>query len=292
MKTAIRTVLAAGAVIGCLLLTDRSLDSEAFAASESTQATIHIKGSSLQFTDIIPIIDENQNMYIPIRGFTEQMGYSLAWSAINSQASSIELSDDKTTVRICTDSATAIVNGESIDMGGMPWEYNDNTYIPFRFLIEAFNLDFVWNPSYLSSIPRVDRNSQETPASTTSATVSPNLTSRIIHTGRSYSGVPYVCGGTTPRGFDCSGYIQYIFRNNGVLLPRTSRGMYNVGYKVRNPIPGDLVFFADRGSISHVGMYIGNNQYLDASSGKTSVGVTSMSSPWSKRTYVGAKRVL
>ncbi|MCY7485145.1 MULTISPECIES: NlpC/P60 family protein [Paenibacillus] len=291
MKTAIRTALAASAVIGCLLFADSSLGTKAFAASETKQATIHVNGNALQFTDIIPIIDENQNMYVPVRSFAEQMGYSLSWSAVNSSVNNIEISNGTTTVRFRSDSASADVNGDTINMGGNPWVYKDNTYIPFRFLMNSFDLDFVWTPDYLNSIPRIDRSPQKKVAATSSAQ---SVASRIINTGRSYLGVPYVWGGTSPSGFDCSGYIQYIYRKHGVSLPRTSREMYSAGYRVSNPIPGDLVFFASNGStISHVGVYIGNNQYLNASSGKAyQVVVTSMSSAWSKRTYVGAKRVL
>ena len=291
MKTAIRTALAASAVIGCLLFADSTLGTKAFAADAPKQATIHVNGNALQFTDIIPIIDENQNMYVPVRAFAEQMGYSLSWSAVNSSVNNIEFSNGTTTVRFRTDSDSADVNGETIIMGGKPWEYKNNTYIPFRFLMSAFDLDFEWTPDYLKSIPRIDRSPQQKPVTTASVQ---SAASRIINTGRSYLGVPYVWGGSTPSGFDCSGYIQYIFRKNGVSLPRTSREMYNVGYRVSNLAPGDLVFFANNGStISHVGVYIGNNQYLNASSGSAyQVVVTSMSSSWSKRTYVGAKRVL
>lgn len=116
----------------------------------------------------------------------------------------------------------------------------------------------------------------------------------IMSTAKQYIGVKYLWGGTTPAGFDCSGFTQYVFARNGISLPRVSRGQYNLGKTVSlsNLQPGDLIFFslAQDGNISHVGIYTGNGQFINAS---TSKGVTiySLSSYWTSR-YVGAKRIL
>lgn len=107
-------------------------------------------------------------------------------------------------------------------------------------------------------------------------------------------GVPYKASGTSTRGFDCSGFTQYVFQKLGVDIPHSSAAQYQLGKAVaRNQLqPGDLVFFKTNGhSVSHVGIYIGNNTFVHSESG---IGVvkTSLSDPyyWSKR-YVGAKRV-
>ncbi len=93
----------------------------------------------------------------------------------------------------------------------------------------------------------------------------------VINTGAEYVGVPYVWGGTTPRGFDCSGFVQYIYRKNGVPLPRTSRQMAHAGAPVRPALsalrPGDLMLFrGSDGVIDHVGLYAGNDRMLHSSS--------------------------
>ncbi|SPF45612.1 conserved exported hypothetical protein [Candidatus Desulfosporosinus infrequens] len=115
----------------------------------------------------------------------------------------------------------------------------------------------------------------------------------ILTTAKSFTGVPYVWGGTTPAGFDCSGFTQYVFRVNGVALPRTSQEQYQVGTPVSfNDLrPGDLVFFTFLANhqASHVGIYLGNNQFISATTHK---GVTTYPfTPYWNNAYVGAKRV-
>ena len=91
--------------------------------------------------------------------------------------------------------------------------------------------------------------------------------------GRKYLGVPYVWGGTTPSGFDCSGYAQYVYRQMGINLPRTSYQQWdylrNRGKSIaaKQLQPGDLVFFG-KGKVSHVMMYAGGGMLIGASGGK------------------------
>src|SRR6476620_2705165 len=103
---------------------------------------------------------------------------------------------------------------------------------------------------------------------------SPNPTaaaSRVLNTADRYLGVPYVWGGNTPDGFDCSGFTKYVFARNGVTLPRTSREQAHVGDGV--PLDfgamraGDLLLFAEPGeAISHVAIYVGSGRIIHASS--------------------------
>ncbi|WP_216829911.1 C40 family peptidase [Alkalihalobacterium elongatum] len=104
-------------------------------------------------------------------------------------------------------------------------------------------------------------------------------------------GTPYLWGGTTPSGFDCSGFLQYVFRNQGVSIPRTAAQQWAAGRSVDKPSVGDVVFFQTyTNGPSHNGIYIGNNQFIHSGS-STGVTVTSMSnSYWSQR-YLGAKRL-
>jgi peptidoglycan DL-endopeptidase CwlO len=86
----------------------------------------------------------------------------------------------------------------------------------------------------------------------------------VIANAKQYLGVPYVWGGSTPSGFDCSGFVSYVYRSVGISLPRTSRAQQNVGTRISlsQVQPGDLVF---QGSPAyHVGIYIGGGQYIHA----------------------------
>jgi cell wall-associated NlpC family hydrolase len=121
-----------------------------------------------------------------------------------------------------------------------------------------------------------------------------------LNTGEEYLGVPYVWGGTTPRGFDCSGFVQYVFRRHGVELPRTSRQQAVVGMAVSATLsalrPGDLMFFATNGKrIDHVAVYAGNNEILHSSSSGGGVGYDNLVSSrgaWFRNHHVATRRVL
>lgn len=118
--------------------------------------------------------------------------------------------------------------------------------------------------------------------------------SAMIATSKQYIGVNYLYGGTTPAGFDCSGYTQYVFAKHGINLPRVSRDQYKVGTSVsfKSLQSGDLVFFsfANNGIVDHVGIHVGNGKFINASSSK---GVTIYTlGPYWQSVYVGAKRVI
>ncbi len=109
-----------------------------------------------------------------------------------------------------------------------------------------------------------------------------------------FLGTRYVYGGTTTSGFDCSGYVRHIYKQFGVNLPRTSSAMFGQGQSVAksNLQVGDLVFFkTTAATVGHVGIYIGNGNFVHSSTGKGVI-ITKLNDPyyWGKR-YVGAKRV-
>lgn len=115
----------------------------------------------------------------------------------------------------------------------------------------------------------------------------------IVATAQKYLGVPYVWGGTSPKGFDCSGLVQYVCRQNGISLPRTAASQRNAGkYVSRADLqPGDLVFFKSGGRVSHVGIYIGGGNMIHAPQTGDVVKVSSINSTYRVNSYAGAVRV-
>ncbi|WP_051540474.1 NlpC/P60 family protein [Clostridium ihumii] len=112
----------------------------------------------------------------------------------------------------------------------------------------------------------------------------------IVEYAKQFQGIPYVWGGTTPSGFDCSGFTQYVFRNKaGIDITRTTYTQINQGTYVSrdNLRPGDLVFFGN-GSPDHVGIYIGNNQYIHSPESGDVVKI----SPLTRRDYMTARRIV
>jgi cell wall-associated NlpC family hydrolase len=124
-------------------------------------------------------------------------------------------------------------------------------------------------PDVPPSAPRPTRTSRTTwPVSTTSAS---GAARRVVPTAEQYIGVSYRYGGTSPRtGFDCSGFVQYVYGIQGVSLPRTSRQMAGSGIAVepstRSLAVGDLMLFTQGGRISHVAIYAGNGRFIHSSS--------------------------
>ncbi len=123
----------------------------------------------------------------------------------------------------------------------------------------------------------------------------PSFADSVIKTAKQYIGIPYLWGGTTPSGFDCSGFTWYVFHQCGITLNRNSAAQYQHGtYVSKNNLqPGDLVFFQNtyREGISHVGIYIGGGEFIHASSSK-GVTISSLSNSYWSSHYYGARRVL
>ena len=103
-------------------------------------------------------------------------------------------------------------------------------------------------------------SSSGTPVSVSGSTT--GKLSRVIGVAKQHLGVPYVYGGSTPRGFDCSGLTQYSYSHAGLRLPRTARAQQAYMNRTSSPVPGDLVFFGY--PAHHVGIYLGNGQMLAA----------------------------
>jgi len=117
----------------------------------------------------------------------------------------------------------------------------------------------------------------------------PNVHGGVVGIAMQYLGVPYVWGGASPRGFDCSGLVVYVFAQIGISLPHSTYALWNVGVPVsRDQLqPGDLVFFSGLG---HMGIYIGGGQFIHAPHTGDVVKISSLSGYYASA-YMGARRV-
>ena len=148
-----------------------------------------------------------------------------------------------------------------------------------------------------------------TPGSRTKAPSSPRRTAagasasaaRVLATAERYVGTRYRYGGESPAtGFDCSGFVQYVFERNGIALPRTSRLQASAGQSlplsVESLRPGDLLLFASTGrGVNHVAIYVGDNRILHSSAGAGAVLYDDLDSPrgkWYLKRHVASRRVL
>lgn len=118
----------------------------------------------------------------------------------------------------------------------------------------------------------------------------------IVDTAMKYLGVPYVWAGTSPSGFDCSGLVYYVYKENGYSINRTAASIYQNGSSVdKSELQvGDAICFTNSSysTIGHVGIYIGGGQFIHASSGSGSVVISDLSSSYYTNHYYGARRIV
>ena len=120
--------------------------------------------------------------------------------------------------------------------------------------------------------------------------------SQIVETAKKYLGVPYVYGGTSPSGFDCSGLVYYVLKSHGITVSRSSAAMYKCGTPISKSElqPGDLVFFQNTytAGISHVGIYVGNGQFIHSPNRGKVVCFADLHSDYYTEHYYGSIRVV
>ena len=171
------------------------------------------------------------------------------------------------------------IRSDYLDLTEIPYENRNSTKKPL-FFVGGKSTGIVPSASALNG---------------SSGTNTGSVRQQVIATSKQYIGVPYVWGGSTPSGFDCSGLVQYVFNLHGITLPRTTKQQWTIGIEISKSAlqPGDLVFFANTytSGISHVGIYVGDNQFIHASSSKGVI-ISSLSNSYWASHYYGARQIL
>lgn len=120
------------------------------------------------------------------------------------------------------------------------------------------------------------------------------LRTQVVFTAMQMVGVPYLWGGSTPTGFDCSGLVQYAYSNVGLKLPRTAAEQLaaSIPLTLEEAVAGDLLFFRDRSQTSHVAIYLGEGRFVHAPNGGSRVSLDDFGTPYWRTHFAGAGRII
>jgi len=166
------------------------------------------------------------------------------------------------------------------------------TYTPDSYSTDSYS--YSYSDSYSSDYESYGGYYESAPSAQAYSAPPPSSGGNgLVDTAYSYMGVPYVWGGTTPYGFDCSGFAQTVYAENGLPITRTADAQFAEGTPVdtQDLQPGDLVFFETYTyGASHVGVYIGNSEFIHASSGAGEVTISDLESEYYNDRYLGARR--
>lgn len=191
-------------------------------------------------------------------------------------------------------STTSVIDSTSLSIGRDQLPVNSDYIItvgavmPDQSEVYSMPVDFryysILSPTITEQIYTVPSNESVSPSA-----------QKVLDTAAKYLGVPYLWGGTTPSGFDCSGFVQYVFAECGYSITRTTYTQWdNDGSYVSraNLQPGDLVYFGTGNSPSHVGLYVGNGTMIHAPSTGKTIQYTSIDSDYYSSRFMGGKRIL
>lgn len=273
---------------------------EAEASTVDYNVKIQVNDELLTFSDgNRAFIDEKGTTMVPVRNVAENLGLSIDWELVDDELN-IYIYNDDVKVQMVAGNSEIIAGDRTIELDSDITQIDGKLYAPVRAISEAFGYLMQWDNNNLIAIISLDGDYYapayyhvpESDPQVLEAAAESSASEQIISTAKEYLGTRYVYGGSTPNGFDCSGFTSYVFNQYDISLPRTSAGMHSqAGESVSTPEKGDLVFFANNGRVFHVGIYIENDQFISAT---TSYGVKidKVNDNYWGKYYIGAKRVL
>lgn len=205
-----------------------------------------------------------------------------------------EASTNSKIIRVFTQNAKVTILEEQDEWYKI--KYNDE----IGYVVKTYVSDKKTTVTSRSSVKRTTTNTQTKDVENNidnvkSSTQASNKAQEVANYVKQFVGCRYVYGGSTPNGFDCSGLTMYVYKKYGVSLPHSATAQSKIGTTVskNNLQPGDLIFFRNyrtNKGIGHVGIYIGNNKFVHASTEKTGVITSTLSGSYSSR-FVTATRV-
>ncbi len=181
--------------------------------------------------------------------------------------------------KVIFDKVIGYVPSNRLELTEVPYENRDSSNYPRFFRLGKST----------GIAPSADALNQKLPEASTDG-------EQIVALAKRYLGVPYVWGGASPSGFDCSGLVYYVFNTLGYSMYRTPADQYRQGIFVprSNLQPGDVVFFYNTvpgTGISHVGIYVGNNQFIHSPNSRSTVSIASLDNTYWNQHYYGARRM-
>ena len=194
--------------------------------------------------------------------------------------------------KVIFEKAVGYVRSDYVELTEIPYENEDSTKSP-KFFRGGKSTGVLPSAAALNGSASNNSNSDNT---STGSSVGSASGSSIVAEAKKYLGTPYVYGGASPSGFDCSGFVYYVLKQNGFSPYRTPADQYNQGTYVakENLQPGDVVFFAGTGSsnaISHVGIYVGGGQMIHSPNSRSTVSYADITSGYWANHYYGARRM-
>lgn len=190
--------------------------------------------------------------------------------------------------KVIYNSTICYIRSDFLDLTEIPYENKDSAKSP-KFFRGGKSTGVTPSAAALNGTSA----SVDTPASPAAPT---NVTgTQILAEAQKYLGTPYVSGGASPAGFDCSGFVYYVLKQMGYSVSRTPAGQFSIGTTVskENLKPGDIVYFANTyiSGISHVGIYAGNGQFIHSPNSRSTVSYSDLTSGYWANHYYGARRV-
>lgn len=193
--------------------------------------------------------------------------------------------------KVITGSKTCYIRSDYLDLTEYPYENRDSSNSP-KFFRLGNSTGTAPSAGALNGSTGNSGSSDSSNGSSSSPSVSG---SQILSKAQEYLGTPYVYGGASPSGFDCSGFVYYVLKELGYSPYRTPADQYKMGSSVsRSDLqPGDIVFFANTyaSGISHVGIYAGNGQFIHSPNSRSTVSYSSLESGYWAEHYYGARRM-